>query len=106
MFQRAMFAATAVLSACTTVQAQDRRYPFEGRWQCEVGVFVFTGTHYTPAGARSIRYKNVEKFLDDYSISFVDGYRISLFGVSPKTMTWHSPASGDTFACTKFNTGL
>ncbi|MAU99178.1 MAG: hypothetical protein CMP81_25400 [Fulvimarina sp.] len=46
---------------------------------------------------------SVERLGDDYLLTMKDGYRVSLFGVTRTSMTWHSPQSGDTFECRKID---
>lgn len=71
---------------------------FSGKWNCEVATFTFSSKIYNN-GSRNLLIKSIEKSGRDYLITFPDGYRISLFNVQQKTMTWHSPISGDTFDC-------
>lgn len=59
--------------------------------------FRFTAKQYAPPGMKLMRMKSVERDGKNYLLSFPDGYRVSLFDVGRRSMTWHSPISGDTF---------
>lgn len=82
--------------------AQDRATaPFVGTWTggpatCDEP-FRFSPDRYTPPGGQQIRVAAVERDGDNYLLTFRDGYRVALFDVGRRTMTWHSPISGDTF---------
>ena len=46
------------------------------------------------------RVESIERIADDaYGVTLTDGYRFALFDVTTRTLTWHSPESGDTFEC-------
>ena len=90
------------LAGCATTNSALSESPkYIGMWDCGISEFTFTPTHYRVLGMEPIAIKNVENSTNDYFITMVDGYRISLFDVSPKTMIWHSLSSGDTFDCKK-----
>lgn len=89
------------LAAALTIAAfpAQASYPFIGKWDCGVGVFTFTSRTYHN-GSSTMRFESILfGGRSDYQLRFPDGYRISLFNVGKKTMTWHSLASGDTFDC-------
>ena len=85
--------------AATSAQAQSS-LPFVGKWDCEVSEFTFNARSYNN-GSKTLPFKSIEIDGNNFLLSFRDGYRISLFDVKAKTMTWHSPISGDTFNCTR-----
>ncbi len=75
--------------------------PFVGKWSggpasCQTP-FRFTEKTYTPPGSKTLQIARIERDGSSYLISFTDGYRVALFDVGAKTLTWHSPISGDTF---------
>lgn len=99
MHLRPAFAA-AVLTLSAPAAAQPAP-AFVGEWAggpttC-AEPFTFTVRHYTPPGAPRLRIQSVERDGVNYLLSFADGYRVSLFDVKRRTLTWHSPISGDTF---------
>jgi len=72
--------------------------PFEGRWDCEVGVFSFTAESYDPGdGAMDILDVAAER--DGFILTFADDYQIGLEMHADGTMTWYSAVSGDSFLC-------
>jgi hypothetical protein len=76
---------------------------FFGEWECEGGIFSFRKDGYLigQTGER-LPYLSIEKATQGaYGITFVDGYRLGLFDVTESSMTWSSPASGDTFSCSR-----
>jgi hypothetical protein len=44
-----------------------------------------------------LTYGSIDRTENGFSLKFPDGYRLILSDVTPQQMTWHSPASGDTF---------
>lgn len=104
--------AVALLAACEAPMASapaatvasasaEPVYGFGGKWDCEGQTFTFTGTTYQPgAGAPVLRMSKVEKFgTDTFGLTFPDGYAIGLMAVTPTSMTWSSPATGDMLEC-------
>ena len=75
--------------------------PF-GTWDCgAVMRFTLDAKNYTVNG-KSGGVKSIERFGNDgYGVTLSDDYRFALFDVKAKTLTWHSPESGDTFECRK-----
>lgn len=69
-----------------------------GTWECELGTFVFTRKTYD-YGSGKLKIRSVEERENDFTFSFDDDYRISLFEVSVGSMIWHSLETGDTFPC-------
>lgn len=93
-----IIAAAAALSASPALAAPP---PFVGDWSggpatCSAP-FHFTEKSYAGPGVRSMRIQKIERNGTWYSLQFADGYRLTLADVKKKTMTWHSPISGDTF---------
>ncbi|WP_019998747.1 hypothetical protein [Aureimonas ureilytica] len=75
--------------------------PFVGKWSggpasCQ-SPFRFTEKTYTPPGGKTLKIVRIERDGNSYLVSFSDGYRVALFDVSTRALTWHSPISGDTF---------
>ncbi len=99
MLRIAPFAAALALAA-TPMQAQT--YPFEGSWDCGVGVFTFTADIYDP-GDNPMPIRDVAEDGGDYILTFDDAYQIALSSVSDTTMQWLSLASGDMFDCRRLD---
>jgi hypothetical protein len=72
---------------------------YVGIWDCEMAMVVITTKTYSAGGSKPGKIKEVERFKNDYRIELTDGYAVSLFNVTKKTMTWHSLSSGDTYDC-------
>lgn len=50
--------------------------------------------------------ESIEKIAEDaFGVTLTDGYRFALFDVTGRTLTWHSPESGDTFSCIRKDPG-
>ena len=97
-----IFCATciAALTIASGVQAETE-LPVYGKWDCEIMDFTLDGTAYVVSGQK-IDVKSVEKIADDaWGAEMKDGYRFAMFDVTADTLTWHSPASGDTFECNR-----
>lgn len=96
-----MATAPATSAAPTATAAAAPVYGFDGKWDCEGQTFTFTGTTYQPgAGAPVLRMSKVEKFgTDTFGLTFPDGTAIGLMAVTPTSMTWSSPATGDMLEC-------
>ena len=71
-----------------------------GAWDCgEVMGFTLDASTYTVNG-KGNSVAQVEQIAEDaFGITLADDYRFALFDVTPSTLTWHSPQSGDTFEC-------
>jgi hypothetical protein len=96
---KTVIVATGILFAAMTAVAQAETLPVYGAWDCEIMDFTLDAKTYVVSGQK-LAVKSVEKILDDaYGVELTDGYRVSLFDVRSKSLTWHSPASGDTFEC-------
>jgi len=95
---KALSAIGVIMALCTpaTVKAE---YPFVGKWNCQGGIFTFTNLTYSYGGNTTLHFNKLESYKGNYKMTFPDGYELSLLNVKPKTMTWHSLASGDTFKC-------
>ena len=74
---------------------------FFGLWDCGIGMFSYRYDGYaTSPDAPHLPYMSIEELSPgDYGITYMDGYRTGLLDVTPTTMTWSSPASGDIFDC-------
>lgn len=73
----------------------------DGRWAggpatCSTP-FVIRGGSYAAPGTKPFRIRKVERSGGWWRVELVDRYAFVLRDVKPKSMTWHSPASGDTF---------
>lgn len=73
-------------------------WPFEGRWDCEIGIFTFTGTDYD-SGDQPMPIIDIAPEGDTFTLTFEDDYQLSLAMNPDGTMTWFSPVSGDSFLC-------
>lgn len=78
--------------------------PFVGAWDCGVATFTFTETTYNngtgTGGGDTLRIANTETYgADTFGLTMENGYRVGLMDVTARTMTWSSPASGDSFDC-------
>lgn len=71
-----------------------------GIWDCgQVMAFELDADSYSVNGKRGA-VASIERIADDaYGVTLDDGYRFALFDVTATSLTWHSPASGDTFDC-------
>jgi hypothetical protein len=92
-----ILAAVVALSACVPA-AQAEPYPFEGKWDCEVGQFTFTATTYNPGG-EEMEILDIAQDANSYVLTFADNYQIGLDMNPDGTMSWFSAASGDSFTC-------
>jgi hypothetical protein len=75
-------------------------FPFVGKWNCGVSDFTFTNRTYNiSGGGETLPILKFERFGSDYRLGFAKGYALALLNIKPRTMTWRSLASGDTFSC-------
>ncbi|GJD91638.1 hypothetical protein BHAOGJBA_5186 [Methylobacterium hispanicum] len=79
--------------------------PIDGKWSggpasCSLP-FAISGRTYVAPGATPKRVVKVERSGGWWRIELADRYAFVLMNVKPATMTWHSPASGDTFDLTR-----
>lgn len=74
---------------------------FFGVWDCGIGMFSYRYDGYaTSPDAPNLPYMSIEEFTPgNFGITYMDGYRTGLMDVTPTTMVWSSPASGDIFDC-------
>lgn len=74
---------------------------FFGVWDCGVGQFSYRYDGYaTDPGAAHTPYMSIEEYTPGtYGVILMDGYRMGVFDVTLTTLTWSSPASGDSFQC-------
>lgn len=74
---------------------------FFGVWDCGVGRFSYRYDGYaTDPDAAHSPYMSIEEFSPGtFGVTLMDGYRMGVFDVTPTTLTWSSPASGDMFEC-------
>jgi hypothetical protein len=78
---------------------------FFGVWDCEGGPFSYRYDGYatSPYGVH-LPYMSIEEFTPgNFGITYMDGDRTGLMDVTPSTMTWSSPASGDIFECRRIS---
>jgi len=79
--------------------------PVFGAWECGIMSFTLDANIYNISG-KSVQVDGVEKISEDaYGATMHDGYRFAMFDVTATTLTWHSPASGDTFECQRDRSG-
>ena len=74
------------------------KYPFVGKWDCQVATFTFTNTTYSN-GTDTMPITKVKKVGDGYELSFADGYKSRVGRIKANTMFWVSFATGDGFSC-------
>ncbi|PZX36940.1 putative peptidoglycan binding protein [Roseinatronobacter thiooxidans] len=74
---------------------------FFGVWDCGIGTFSYRYYGYaTSPEEPHLPYMSIQEFTPgNYGITYMDGYRTGLMDVTPTTMIWSSPASGDNFDC-------
>ncbi len=95
IFSAAYIAALAIAS-CAHAETE---VPVFGEWDCEIMGFTLDAKAYV-VNSQKFDLKSVEKIADDaWGAEMVDGYRFAMFDVTADSLTWHSPASGDTFDC-------
>jgi len=90
-----------VLLLLTAGPAAAGALPFEGRWSggpatCR-SPFRITPRTYTAPGAKPAPIRKVERSHGWWRVELEDGYGVTLMDVKSRSMTWHSPASGDSF---------
>ncbi|NDV85165.1 hypothetical protein GTW51_00445 [Aurantimonas aggregata] len=102
IYRRFLLAAALLAFVPATASASDD-LPFLGTWDCEVEIFTFTPTTYD-TGSEALAIEEVQEGSDgSYTLLFADDYLITLSGFTGDTMGWFSPASGDSFACTRLD---
>jgi hypothetical protein len=75
------------------------RFPFEGRWDCEVAEFNITSSIYDTGGER-LAIREIQEGSDgSYTLFFDNGYLITLSGFTGSDMGWFSHASQDNLQC-------
>ena len=75
------------------------KYPFIGKWDCEVATFTFTDKIYNNGSENMPIRKIVATGKNEYRLEFAKGYRIMLQITGPQKMNWLSGESGDGFTC-------
>ena len=95
-----IFCATCIAALAFTSGVQaETELPVYGEWDCEIMGFTLDAKAYV-VNSQKFDLKSVEKIADDaWGAAMVDGYRFAMFDVTADSLTWHSPASGDTFDC-------
>lgn len=94
----AIFPGVTAVFFASNAMAQEG-LPVFGAWDCEIMHFTLDAGTYNVSG-KEIPVKSVERIAEDaYGAEMHDGYRFAMFDVTAKTLTWHSPLSGDTFEC-------
>lgn len=79
---------------------------FFGTWDCQGSTWTYGYDGFTN-GARPnpLPYMSIEEFTPgNFGITYMDGYRTGLMDVTPTTMIWFSPESGDSFGCRRVST--
>ncbi|MFE3837039.1 hypothetical protein [Pseudogemmobacter sonorensis] len=92
----------AALASSSPALAAGTPRAFEGRWDCQIGEFVFDGMRYDP-GTGPIEIQEIEHDGDVFILRFADGYQIFLALHPDGTMGWFSPASGEAFECRRLD---
>lgn len=96
--KQSFFPSLAAIFMASSAIAQEA-LPVFGTWDCEIMQFTLDAKKYNVSG-QVIPVKSVEKIADNaYGAEMQDGYRFAMFDVTAKSLTWHSPESGDTFEC-------
>ena len=75
------------------------KYPFVGRWNCEVATFTFSDKVYNNGSENMPIRRIVPAGKNQYRLEFDKGYRIVVQVVNAQKMNWMSEASGDGFTC-------
>lgn len=78
---------------------------FFGTWDCQGNAWTYGYDGFTN-GARTnpLPYMSIQELTPSiYSILYMDGYETGLLDVTPTTMTWYSPESGDSFDCRRIS---
>jgi hypothetical protein len=60
---------------------------------------VYESNLHISGGGETLPILKIERFGSDYRLGFAKGYALALLNIKPRTMTWRSLASGDTFSC-------
>lgn len=97
--------ASMLLAVLSSAPADAGALPFEGRWSggpatC-ASPFRITPKTYAAPGSAPSPIARVERSRGWWRLELEDGYGVTLMDVKPRSMTWHSPASGDSFALTR-----
>jgi hypothetical protein len=80
----------------TPASAED--LPFIGKWDCGVGIFVFTSETYNN-GSDDLAILEAQEGTDgSYTLFFADDYTITLSGFTGDEMGWLS-SSGESLEC-------
>lgn len=76
--------------------------PLEGTWDCDGSTVQLSAETYRFGGQKPLRITGVTDIAENsYGLTFHDGTRVAFFFVTETSMEWHSPASGDTFLCSR-----
>ncbi|MFN3724601.1 MAG: hypothetical protein ACK4VZ_16410 [Paracoccaceae bacterium] len=75
-------------------------HAFEGRWDCGVATFTFTADSYN-TGSDDMPITDIAIDGTGFVLSFEDDYQLYVAVNEDGTLYWFSPASGDTFTCTR-----
>lgn len=87
---------------CATAAEQTTFVSPHGSWDCDIMGFTLDDQIYKNSSAPAATVQNVEAFADDaFGVTLEDGYRFTLLAVTADRLVWHSPASGDTFECSR-----
>lgn len=74
---------------------------FFGTWDCQGSAWTYGYDGFTNgAETDPLPYMAIQELTPGiYAILYMDGYQTGLLDVTPTTMTWFSPESGDSFDC-------
>lgn len=92
-----LFCILGAMIASAPAGAKD--YPFVGTWDCEVATFTYTSESWNN-GVATFPFSSVNCCKgDEAQLMFRGGYETQLSQITPDSMKWYSPASGDGFDC-------
>ena len=77
-------------------------YDFEGHWNCEVAEFTFSANTYNN-GTDDMTITDIAAEDNGFVLSFEDDYQLSVALNEDGTLSWFSPASGDSFTCARLD---
>ncbi|WP_075220588.1 hypothetical protein [Acuticoccus yangtzensis] len=72
-----------------------------GTWRCPLGTMQISPSTYVFSGEPATRIRSIVRRGQDYRVIFSREMSVTLLGVNLRSLTWHSPKTGDTFDCTR-----
>ena len=72
-----------------------------GTWRCPLGTMQISPSTYVFSGEPATRIRSIVRRGHDYRVIFSRERSVTLLGVNLRSLTWHSPKTGDTFDCTR-----